>query len=49
MYIKEKHMINKYLENDNNVKLVVKKDIIKIMKIVDEKYGKNYIEQFKTR
>lgn len=34
---------------ENNVKLIIKKDIIKIMKIVNEKYGKNYVEQFKTR
>ena len=34
---------------ENNVKLIIKKDIIEIMKIVNEKYGKNYVEQFKTR
>ena len=34
---------------ENNVQIISKKEIDSIIKIVDEKYGKNYIEQFKTR
>jgi len=34
---------------ENNVKLIVKKDIIKIIKIVNDTYGKNYVEQFKIK
>lgn len=49
MKTREWDMCKQKCMEENNVKLVVKKDMIKIMKIVDEKYGKNYIEQFKTR
>ena len=41
MKTREWNMCKQKCMEENNVKLVVKKDIIKIMKIVDEKYGKN--------
>lgn len=49
MKTREWDMCKQKCMEENKVILVVKKDMTKIMKIVDEKYGKNYVEQFKTR
>lgn len=49
MKTREWNMCKQKCMEENKVILVVKKDMTKIMKIVDEKYGKNYVEQFKTR
>lgn len=32
---------------DNNVKILREKDIIPILDYINEKYGKNYLKQFK--